>query len=118
MASNILIVEDDHDISKYLSMILTSEGYKVTCAENGQEALDFLNQVRALPCLILLDLMMPVMDGLKFREAQTEDSRLSKIPVVVMTAGNQEKRTQIQVEAFIQKPLDLDQLLVTIERFC
>src|SRR5437879_6509382 len=84
----ILVVEDDTATRDALSLILEAEGFGVMGAANGQEALDQLRGSRR-PDLILLDLMMPVMDGWQFRRAQAQDPALSAIPVVVLSAdGN------------------------------
>src|SRR5690349_1848715 len=81
----VLVVEDSTDARQMLASLLEVEGFAVRTAANGREALD---QLRAgpPPCLILLDLMMPVMDGYQFRAEQRQDPGLSPIPVVVVSA--------------------------------
>src|SRR5437868_1805331 len=87
-AKRILLVEDSQDIQLLLADFLTSNGYAVACASNGQEAIAYLNDKPSaeLPGLILLDLMMPIMDGYRFRQLQQKSDQLAKIPVIIMTA--------------------------------
>lgn len=100
--------------------VLNDYGYDAVGATNGREALARLRASAALPCLILLDLMMPVMDGRGFREAQLLDHELAKIPVVVVSAyGNSAKHAEeLGAVAHLDKPLKLATLLQLIERFC
>jgi two-component system phosphate regulon response regulator PhoB len=91
----ILIVEDDKYILSAFQDLLNDEGYSVSTASNGQEALDILRASDQLPNLILLDWMMPVKDGLEFRREQSADASLAKIPTVMMSAdGAIESRTK------------------------
>src|SRR4051794_38724785 len=87
----ILIVEDDAATRDALSIVLGDEGYTVVGVANGQEAIHHLHSA-APPNLILLDLMMPIMDGWQFRRAQVQDPRLDSIPVVVLSADGDLKR--------------------------
>ncbi len=116
----ILLVEDDHYISESIVELLTDEGYEVASTGNGQEALDYLRAAKRLPDLILLDLMMPVKDGYKFREEQVEDARLANIPVVAMSAdrGAQAKTQGTGVRYSLRKPLELEELLRIIAEIC
>src|SRR5262245_22499124 len=82
----ILIVDDDSDLRETIREVLDDEGYETAAAGNGAEALAWLREA-PLPALILLDLMMPLMDGWRFREEQLKDDRIAAIPVIVMTAG-------------------------------
>ena len=82
----LMIVEDDADISEALAEALEDHGHTVIVAADGQEALDKLRAAAVLPRLILLDLMMPVMDGWQFRAAQRQDANLAEIPVVLLSA--------------------------------
>ncbi|HEY3886551.1 MAG TPA: response regulator [Vicinamibacterales bacterium] len=114
---SVMIVEDDRDTREMLARFLALEGFSVRQAENGAQALDALNTGGA--CVILLDLMMPVMNGWQFRAAQSSDPRLSGIPVVVVTAaGAAEKLPGIAANAWIPKPVDFDRLLSVITPFC
>jgi CheY-like chemotaxis protein len=117
MAVSILVVEDDADIRSALTTILREEGYGVASAGDGREALGLLRG-GARPDLILLDLMMPVMNGSDFRVAQLSDPALADIPVVVLTANGRFRdaaRMLGAADAF-GKPFDLDALLASIER--
>ena len=114
--ANILVVEDDDDIRNLLKLSLELEGYKVFTAENGQIALDILLQIPK-PCLILLDLMMPVMNGWDFVEGLEKDVTLATIPVVIVSAFTELKKT-IASKGFIKKPVDLDVLFQIVSNWC
>ena len=121
MQSNrsVLVVDDEMIICELLTDVLTEEGYQVATAANGQEALDYLRQ-NAPPCLILLDMMMPIMDGPTFRAAQRNDPALTGIPVIVMTAGMSRERLESLIEAdeYILTPFAIDALLDMVQRYC
>lgn len=117
---NILIVEDSPDLQDLLGQLFSSEGYTLFQAYNGQQALDILHEMPQLPALILLDIMMPVMDGIEFREKQSKDAKLANIPVVVMSAdsNSQAKALQLSANGVVRKPIkDIEQLLKLAERF-
>src|SRR5688500_12674666 len=118
-APQVLIVEDDIDIRDALSQILEEEGYTVATAANGQEALDVLRSGPP-PRLILLDLMMPVMNGWQFRAEQRNDPALASIPVVVISADTHigDKASQIGVQEFFRKPIEISGLLNTMQKYC
>ena len=112
LMAHVLIVDDDREIRDTLADVLRSEGYEVACARNG---LDGLTQARHHhPDLILLDLMMPIMNGWQFREHQRLDASLRDVPVVVVSAARD--RADIDVTERISKPCDLDDLLNTVRR--
>ena len=115
----ILIVDDDHGIRGVLTQILQDEGHRVRTASNGLEALQTLRQ-SVRPCVILLDLMMPVMNGWEFMSRRREESALADIPVVVISADQRarEKATAIGAEECLEKPIDLNRLIDTVERYC
>jgi CheY-like chemotaxis protein len=113
----ILVVDDDPDIRDSLREVLEDEGYEVACVGNGQEALDHLKTATPRPCVILLDLMMPVMDGWQFRREQKLHPEISDIPLVVITATG-ERPVLIDAAELVMKPLDLTQLFAAIERYC
>ncbi len=117
--ASILIVEDDDDVRDALRFALTDEGYRVACAGDGIEALDYLRQ-GPRPEVILLDMMMPRMDGAQFRAAQLEDPALAAIPVVLVTADAraQQRMKGMEARAYLRKPVSLDQLLDIIEKLC
>lgn len=118
MTKRILVVEDDASIRELLVELLESEGYLVVSAVNGLEALKFL-QSGPLPDLILIDLMMPVMDGYSFRTEQLKNGSWSKIPTVVMSAeaNAKEKMKNFNITAFLSKPVELDTIIKTVARF-
>ena len=113
----ILVVDDDPDIRDSLREVLEDEGYDVACVGNGREALDHLKAAKPQPCVILLDLMMPVMDGWQFRKEQKQDPELAGIPLVVITATGK-RPVLIDAAELVMKPLDLTQLFAAIERYC
>lgn len=113
----ILIVEDDADTRDMIGRFLELEGYAVETAANGRQALDRLD-AGARACVILLDLMMPVMDGWEFRRIQVSHSTLSKIPVIVFSAAGRDRMSQIDANDYLSKPVDLDELLDRISRYC
>ncbi len=116
--ASVLIVEDDPDTREMLERFLAMEGFDVRTAANGRLALEALQADNALS-VILLDLMMPVMNGWQFREAQARDPRLARIPVVVVTAaGAKDDIPPIEADAWLSKPVDLDRLLTTIAKVC
>jgi two-component system response regulator MprA len=115
----VLIVEDDPELLLSLSEVLQSEGFQVACARHGLEALGRLRG-GARPSLILLDLMMPIMNGWQFRYEQRQDSDLAKIPVVVVSAksDSQQHAAWLEADGYISKPIDLNLLLDTLHRYC
>jgi CheY-like chemotaxis protein len=119
MAKLILVVEDDGDVARLLTEILEAEGYRTAIAGNGCEALHHLRK-NGHPDLILLDMMMPVMDGWKFREEQRKLPALASIPVVIITADGDPrgKAASIQAAGCVAKPLKIDSLLDEVERIC
>lgn len=112
----ILLVEDDADIQEAMHELLIEEGFEVRTANNGAEALETLSTATFAPELILLDLMMPIMDGHRFREQQLKNTLWAKIPVVVISADRnaKEKSMQMRVAGFLAKPVNLDDLLATL----
>jgi CheY-like chemotaxis protein len=115
--AGILVVDDDQDIRDSLREVLEDEGYQVACVANGREALDYLKTASPRPCVILLDLMMPVMDGWQFRREQKQDPAIADIPLVVITATGK-RQVLIDAADLVMKPLDLNRLFETIERYC
>jgi DNA-binding response OmpR family regulator len=114
------VVDDDADIREVLSDVLTFAGYEVIVADDGQSALDRL-RARENGCrLILLDLMMPRMNGWEFRRRQLADPALAGIPVMLLTgAGTAAKSIdELRVDTTIEKPFDLDTLLAKVAHYC
>jgi CheY-like chemotaxis protein len=118
MTKRILVIEDDTSIRELLVELLESEGYAVASAINGLEGLKYL-QSEIKPDLILIDLMMPVMDGYSFRTEQLKNPTWSMIPTVVMSAeaNAKEKMKNFNITAFLSKPVELDTILKTVSRF-
>lgn len=110
----LLIVDDDPDMREALGEVLAAEGYRVATARDGREALTILASVR--PAVILLDLMMPGMDGWTFRAAQRADARLATIPVVLLSASTSLARNarDLDVAAWLGKPLRMEELLALL----
>jgi CheY-like chemotaxis protein len=115
---SILLVEDDIDIRIDLADLLRTEGYEVETAANGQEALDWLRDHRDQVGLILLDLMMPVMNGWDFRARQLEEPELTSIPVVLLSGAGDVARHALALKTagYLIKPLRLDSLLRVVSR--
>jgi DNA-binding response OmpR family regulator len=114
-----MIVEDDPDIRDCVQWILEDEGFEVVTAANGAEAeaeLEHMDQ----PCVVLLDLMMPVMNGWDFRQQQRRTSTLASIPVVLMSAGAQLAiaSEDLDAAAYVSKPVVIDDLLAIVRRHC
>lgn len=118
--NTILVVDDDEDIRLAMSDTLEAEGYRVTLAADGKEALELLRGPAPKPCLILLDLMMPIMDGWGFCAAQKQDPTLVSIPVIIVSADAHVKRKadEIGVAGSMSKPVKIVDLLEVIERHC
>ena len=116
--THLLLVEDDKDIRETLAEILVEEGYQVRAAKDGREALRSLDSAEQLPALILLDLMMPVMDGWKFREEQRKNAAWADIPIVVISADGRvaDRLDSIDAAAYVRKPLDIEELVEVIAR--
>lgn len=113
----VLVVDDDQSIREVLEMMLELEHYNVLLAANGKEALDALAGCTTPPCLIILDLMMPVMNGWQFVEAKEKVEAYSKIPIVVITAFR-EKADTIKADAVLLKPIEYEGLLKVIQNYC
>jgi CheY-like chemotaxis protein len=112
----ILVVDDDDDTRGSIAMVLRAEGYEVQGARNGREALDLLG-ADPLPDLILLDLMMPVMNGWHLLESIAASKRLARLPVLVFTAAGDRAAQPID-RPFLRKPVDLERLLEAVDRLC
>ena len=115
----VLVVDDDYAVLDAMKDVLEDEGYEVTLAANGLEALKELHR-GARPCLILLDLMMPVMNGWEFRREQLQDSDLASIPTILITAHTRadENTTELKASGFLRKPAQPKLLLDTVGRYC
>jgi CheY-like chemotaxis protein len=111
----VLLVEDDIDIREVVAEVLTSEGYEVTTAANGREALHYLHAVGRHPCLVLLDLMMPMMSGQELMEVLREEDRLLVLPVVILSATPHDVPGARRV---VRKPVSRELLLQLVAAFC
>jgi CheY-like chemotaxis protein len=115
---SILIVDDDLDFQDALSNLLQSRGYAVSSADNGAKAFQRLRESN-LPGLILLDLMMPVMDGHEFLARRNADPVLADVPVVVVTAGRHLQGSVVPGAAdVLYKPFESDRLIRIVQRYC
>ena len=115
----VLVVEDNEGIREAVAEALADAGYGVWLAANGAIAIDELRASSDLPFLILLDLMMPVMDGTQFLQEMRQDPRLSALPVVVVTAdGNAiAKAAALGTHSGLRKPVQLKELLSTVSKY-
>ncbi len=104
----VLVVDDDDDIRECLMGSLEDAGFRPLGAANGRRALDLLANPRALPCVIVLDLMMPVMDGRAFREEQLRLTNIADIPVVLISAHANlvETAAELGIDQYLVKPID------------
>jgi CheY-like chemotaxis protein len=117
LTAPILIVEDDADLREMMAQLVSLEGYLASTVANGREALEYMHQHGA-PKLILLDLMMPVMDGWEFRRQQRRDPMLAKVPVVVLSALDKGRAADLDATEFLKKPIDFDRLLELVHGYC
>jgi CheY-like chemotaxis protein len=117
---NVLVVDDDIYVRQMIVELLEDEGYSVASAANGIEALHYLEQHAEPPCVILLDLMMPQMNGWEFRHAQRQNPALAAIPVVTISAHADVSRQNpaIDADAHVPKPIDIQRLISTLQRYC
>jgi CheY-like chemotaxis protein len=112
----VLVVDDEELIREVLRLALESHGYSVALAADGKEALEFLSKdIR--PCVMLLDLMMPVMDGWALMKTLASDTQLADIPVVIVTAFS-ERAHSIKFKEILYKPVELDTLYSVVGRYC
>ena len=112
--ASVLVVDDDDDIRDAICGVLEAEGYTTLSAENGEVALEAMGRGRR-PCVVLLDLMMPVMNGWDFMRAVSQKHDLDDLPVVVVSAYSE---TAPGAKRVLKKPLDVKQLLAAVREFC
>ena len=114
---NVIVVDDDPAILDLVEMVLDEEGYTVRTASNGREALDLLATQQ--PSLVLLDLMMPVMDGWTFCRTVKDNAETRALPIVVMSADRHlgQKADDIRADAYLLKPFDIDNLLELVAKY-
>ena len=114
-----LVVDDDEDLLQVVGQVIEEEGFRAVTARDGEEAFRLL-EAGEEPCLILLDLRMPGMDGREFRQRQMVHPRLAAIPVVGFTGlsnGETEAR-RLALSSYLRKPVNLHQLLETVSHYC
>lgn len=117
---SVLVVDDELDIREALTEWLTSQGYDALGASNGREALAQLRSRRAAPDAILLDMMMPIMDGLSFRWEQLADPALADIPVIILSASGycHASAVELGTAGCLQKPCSPGAILEELQRVC
>ena len=115
----VLLVEDDAEFRDSLAHLLRIRGYDVSCAANGAQAIEQLRKGPE-PCVILLDLMMPVMDGWAFRHAMLADPECARIPVVILSGADDvaEEARRLEAAAYLTKPCDTRRVFELLERVC
>jgi DNA-binding response OmpR family regulator len=115
---SVLVVEDDTATRQLLATCLQMEGFNVQTATNGEEGLEQMRQ--RVPCVVLLDLMMPVMSGEQFRCAQLKDPSLARVPVVCISAmyDARERAKHIKAAACINKPFDILEVVDVVREQC
>ena len=113
----VLIVEDDEETLRMMRVLLTSWGYDAACARNGAEALEQMRQQR--PCLVLLDMHMPVMGGSEFRRRQLAEPELASVPILCLTAHYEPEQVTAQIGApCIRKPPDFRAIIDAVKERC
>lgn len=116
-AGRILLVEDDHAIREGVADGLAFEGYQAEGVANGREALAWLEREGA-PAVVVLDLLMPVMNGAQLLERLRADPRWAEVPAVLMSAALPGRESLPRADAYLQKPFDLSQLVAALSRWC
>jgi CheY-like chemotaxis protein len=111
----VMVIDDDDAIREALEDVLGDEGYEVIGAADGQQALELLHGENR-PSAILVDLWMPVMDGWKFLDTLLADPRLSRIPLIVLTAARDQRARDLCVAEVLTKPVQLHQVLGVLKR--
>ena len=114
---DILLAEDDEDLREAMVETLSDAGYTVEAVGNGRDAIQWLEETPHPPKLILLDLMMPVMDGWQFLERREKTPKVASAPVVVLSASGSFDRTNDTV-AFMRKPVSVKPLLAVVASYC
>jgi two-component system chemotaxis response regulator CheY len=114
----ILVVDDDPEERESMSFFLDAKGYSVVEAENGQEALEVLKRIRRFPCLVVLDLFMPVLNGREFLKRLAQDPVLRDIPVIVVSGNDNFDVPLKGVAAYLRKPVKPDRLVEIVDQYC
>jgi CheY-like chemotaxis protein len=115
---SVMVVDDDPSVRESMSQLLEAKGYVVLQADNGQAALELLKKEPHFPCLVILDLAMPIMDGRRFLKIRAEDPILREIPVVVVSGNPRLPQPPKGIEAYLTKPVNVDRLIDVVEHHC
>lgn len=120
----VLLVEDDADTREVVRTLLEEEGYETVAVADGQEAIEYLSRCDNLPCMVLLDLLMPRVGGVAVLSWMHTQPRLANVPVAVISARQQSSGSQVasafreHVIGILQKPFDIDRVLTLLEDHC
>lgn len=119
MSRRLLVVDDDDDLRESLELLLARRGYEVETAADGQEALERLRRDDP-PCLILLDLMMPRMDGWQLRAELAKDQRLAEVPLVLLSGAQDiaDEARSLAADDYLVKPVDLRRVYALADEYC
>ena len=112
----VLIVEDDRDVALTINDVVEDSGYRAICAANGREALTLLEG--EVPALMLIDLFMPIMNGVELLKVIKKSPKLASIPRVIMTAANDQMIGVREDVTVLYKPVDFDALTRLLQRYC
>jgi CheY-like chemotaxis protein len=113
---SVLVLEDDRDVAQTIGELIEDSGYRAICVDNGREALAVLEHER--PCLMLVDVFMPVMNGIEFLRIVKARASLAEIPRVIMTAANDHMIGVKEDVSVLYKPVDFDALKRMLEKYC
>jgi CheY-like chemotaxis protein len=115
MGKIVMVIDDDEDVREVLRDFIEDLGYRPVVAANGQEGLEVIRELDEPPCVILLDLMMPIMDGWQFLEVVSADASLAGIPIVISTSAPDRAPSGPKVLA---KPVDLEDFVAELRQLC
>jgi PleD family two-component response regulator len=114
----VLLIEDDIDIAEAIESVFHLENIRYQSMKDGQSALDYLNSVDQNPSLIIMDVMMPLLNGFEFRKKQLSNKKIANIPTIAMSATSDfEKVDAGHFNEFIKKPIDIDQFIDLIKKY-
>lgn len=112
----VLVVEDDRDVSQSIRELIEDQGHRAICVVNGREALAVLEEER--PCLMLIDVFMPIMNGVEFLKVVKNNQKLADIPRVIMTAANDRMIGVKEDVSVLYKPVDFEALRRLLQKYC
>jgi CheY-like chemotaxis protein len=113
---SVLVLEDDRDVAQTVGELIEDQGFRAICVGNGREALAVLEHER--PCLMLVDVFMPIMNGIEFLRAVKARATLADIPRVIMTAANDHMIGVKEDVSVLYKPVDFEALKRMLEKYC